>query len=107
MTTNWGRGQLTLKSKAATRRDADSLEEGVNSSLMKYSQDKCQMPSPVPARQSPAAVRLGLGSSSGGLALGTGGQRAEPGPLAYLGSSKGQQCLESREQVIALRASGG
>jgi len=41
---------------------------------MKYNQDKSQMPSSIPARQSLAAVRLGLGNSPRGLALSTGGQ---------------------------------
>lgn len=34
--------QLTLKSRAATRRDPDRLEEWVNRSLLKYNQDKCK-----------------------------------------------------------------
>lgn len=74
MTINRGSEAANTQEPGCHQKGPHSLEGWVNGSLMKYNQDKCQMPSLVPARQSPAAIRIRLGNSPQGLALGTGGQ---------------------------------
>lgn len=103
MTINRGSEAANTQEPGCHQKGPHSLEGWVNGSLMKYNQDKCQMPSLVPARQSPAAIRIRLGKQPSRIGPG----HWRPGPPGCLGSNKGQQCLESHEQVTALRAGGG